>query len=416
MELLIMGWRNLRRNPRRSVLNVLAIAIGTAIMIISIAWVRGYFTSLYEGIIELDTGHAQVLAEGYREEERRLPLDIAIGDYEALRTTLLEHEVVETIAARITFSAQLGNGRRATRLTGRGIEPSEERVVTVLENHIRRGRYPDNDEAGVLLNDALAGRLEPEPGDPVFITALDRNGAENFLESQLVGTFALGYPAIDDNLFFVDLASAQRLLAMDDEVTRLVLRMDSGPSVARHLERLRSSVERLEGGESDVELYPWRSFVEVIVSAVEADIAGFSMILGVLFLLIIVGILNSMSMTVHERRREIGTLRAIGMRRNQLTTLFIAEGASIAIIGSAVGVVLAGIAGIYFGVIGFDLSVLAETGLPVPFGERFTADFRVWDFFLGTGIALVTATAGSVLPTRRALRLSIAGALGSHLE
>jgi len=151
------------------------------------------------------------------------------------------------------------------------------------------------------------------------------------------------------------------------------------------------------------------------VSAVEADTAGFAMILGVLFLLVIIGILNSMSMAVHERRREIGTLRAIGMKRRQLTRLLLAEGVSIAAIGALAGAVVAGIASIYLGGIGFDLSVLAGTGLPIPFGDRFTADFRVWDYLLGAAVGIVTAVAGSTIPSRRASRLSIAEALGSHL-
>jgi putative ABC transport system permease protein len=156
--------------------------------------------------------------------------------------------------------------------------------------------------------------------------------------------------------------------------------------------------------------------VEVIVSAVEADIASFSIIIAVLFLLIVIGILNSMSMAVHERTREIGTLRAIGMKRGQLTRLFLAEGVSVAAVGSLVGAALAGLVGIYFGIVGFDLSALAGTGLPIPFGERFTADFRVWDFLLGAAIGIVTATAGSLIPTRRASKIAIADALGSHLE
>jgi putative ABC transport system permease protein len=123
-----------------------------------------------------------------------------------------------------------------------------------------------------------------------------------------------------------------------------------------------------------------------------------------------------MSMAVHERRREIGTLRAIGMKRTQLVRLFLAEGASIAAMGALVGAILAGLVGMYVGIVGFDLSVLAGTGLPLPFGDRFTADFRPWDFLLGAAISAITAIVGSLLPTRRASRLSIADALGSHLE
>jgi putative ABC transport system permease protein len=433
------------------VLNVLALAIGTAIMIVSVAWVRGYFTSLFEGIIRLDTGHAQVLPEGYMDERRRFPLDLSIADYESLRDRLLVHEEVVAVAGRLSFTAEIGDGTRSTRMVGRAIEPEREARITVLPEHIERGSYLDPVEAGVLLSEEIAGRLGVDPGAPIFITAVDQSGAENFTESVLAGTFALGYPAIDENMFFIDLASAQRLLGMPGEVTRLVLRLDSGPSVGRVVESIRGELpgagyavgDRSDGGRtmsdthgadpggtagrakvqtdaeperSGLRIYRWRRFVEVIVSAVEADIAGFSIILAVLFLLVVIGILNSMSMAVHERRKEIGTLRAIGMKRAQLMQLFLAEGASISLIGAAVGAVLAGLVGIWIGIVGFDLSALAGTGLPVPFGDRFTADFRVWDFLLGAAISLLTALAGSLIPTRRASKTAIADALGSHLQ
>ena len=420
MELVTMGWRNLRRNPRRTILNVIALAIGTAIMIVSVAWVRGYFTSFFEGIIRLDTGHAQVLPEGYLDEERRLPLDLVISDYQSLRTALLERPEVLAAGARISFSAELGDSNRSTRMLGRAIEPAHEAEITVVPQQVTSGSYfgldATNASEGVLLSDEIAGRLGLVPGDPIFITALDKSGAENFIETVLVGTFSLGYPAIDESIFYVDLASAQRLLGMNGEVTQLVLKLDSGPAVGSITERLRETVERIGGTGMRLDIYGWRTFVTVIVSAVEADVAGFSIILGILFLLVVIGILNSMSMAVHERRREIGTLRAIGMKRRQLMALFLAEGVGIAAAGALAGSMLAGLASIYFGVIGFDLSMLAGSGLPIPFGDRFTADFRVWDFLLGGAVSGVTAIAGSILPTRRASKLSIAGALGSHLE
>lgn len=437
MELAAMGWRNLRRNRRRTVLNVFALAIGTAIMIVSVAWVRGYFTSIYEGIIRLDSGHAQILPRGYLDEERRLPLDLAISDAESLRATLLEQPEVTAVAARISFSAKLGDGRRSTRMLGRAIEPEHEAQITALPDQITGGTYfglagADGEtpnpggsptgtaREGVLLSDEIAGRLGVSPGDPIFITALDRSGAENFLETVLAGTFSLGYPAIDENVFYLDLDSAQRLLGMGNEVSRLVLKLDSGPAVGAITEQLREEVARLSddrrNDEAALDIYGWRTFAEAVVSAVEADTAAFAIILGVLFLLVVIGILNSMSMSVHERRREIGTLRAIGMKRRQLTGLLLSEGVSIAAIGAVAGALVAAIASIYLGVIGFDLSALAGTGLPIPFGDRFTADFRVWDFLLGGAVSAVTAIAGSIIPTRRASRLSIADALGSHLE
>ena len=415
MDLLRVGWRNLLRNRRRTILNVAALAIGTAIMIVSIAWVRGYFTSFYEGIINLDTGHAQVLHREYHAEQRRLPLDLSVADYEPLRNELMEIDAVIAVAARLTFAARIGDGTRATHLVGRGIEPAREAQITVIDGNIVDGSYLSEGIPGVLLSSTFASRLGVSPGDEIVIDVIDRHGAPRSARRTLEGTFRLGYPAIDESMFFMDLPSVQELLAMEGRATQLVLRLDSGPSIDPLPAMIRDRVGRLRD-DPTLTLEEWRTFVAAIVSLVEADIAGFSIIIVVLYVLVIIGILNSMSMAVHERTREIGTLRAIGMKRGQLIRLFLAEGVGIALLGAATGVVLAAAAGLYFGGVGFDLTALEGTGLPIPFAERFTADFRVWDFVAGTGVGVLTATAGSIIPARRASRLQIADALRSHLE
>ncbi len=415
MELLRFGWRNLLRNRRRTILNIAALAIGTAIMIVSIAWVRGYFTSFYEGIIDLDTGHAQVLHREYLAEQRRLPLDLSVADYEPLREALMEVDAVIAVAARLTFAARIGDGTRATHMAGRGIEPHQEAQITVLDENIEEGSYLSAGRPGILLSAAFASRLGVSPGDEIVVDVIDRHGAPQSRRSTLTGTFRLGYPAIDENVFFMDLPSVQDLLDMETRATQLVLRLDSGPSIDPLPATIRDRVTRLRD-DPTLTLHEWRTFVAAIVNVVEADIAGFSIIIAVLYLLVIIGILNSMSMAVHERTKEIGTLRAIGMRRGRLIRLFLSEGVGIALLGAAAGVALAGGAGLYFGGVGFDLSALEGTGLPIPFAERFTADFRAWDFLLGMGIGVVTAIAGSIIPARRASRLQITDALGSHLE
>lgn len=415
MELLAIGLRNLARNRRRTALNAAALAIGTAIMIVSLAWVRGYFTSFYDGIINLDTGHAQVLHRDYLDEQRRLPLDLAVTGYGELRGQLLQADAVLAASPRLQFSARVGDGRRATYMVGRGIDPEGEAGITVIDEHMEAGSYLAKDESGVLVSSRFASRLGVSPGEEIVIDVIDRDGVPRSTRATVSGTFRLGYPAIDEQVFYMDLASAQRLLRMDDAVTHLVLRLDAGARVEPLLETVRERVPALTNRE-ELALREWRVFVGAIVSAVEADIAGFSIIIAVLYLLVIIGILNSMSMAVHERTKELGTLRAIGMTRRQVRRLLLAEGAGIALLGVVAGAALSALSSIYFGGIGFDLTALEGTGLPIPFAERFTADFRIPDYLLGAGIGLVTAIVGTMLPARRAARLPVAAALGSHLE
>ena len=156
-------------------------------------------------------------------------------------------------------------------------------------------------------------------------------------------------------------------------------------------------------------MYSWRTFAAVIVSATSADIGGFWIILFVMFLLVVIGIVNSMSTAVQERTREIGTLRAIEIRRSQLVLLFLVEAASLALVAAAIGCVLGGLFAWYMTGVGFDFST-TSLEMPISFGHRFTGDYRPVDFLVASALA------GSLLPTRRAARLFIPRSLSARVE
>ena len=138
------------------------IAVGTAIMIVSVAWVRGCFTSLFGGIIRIDTGHAQVLHEEYRSQERRLPPDLTVNGYESVRDRLLELPSVMAVSARLDFGAQIAHverSDRSMRLLGRGIEPEYEEQITVIWDHIVDGYPLSLERPGLRSNHMSAGSM-----------------------------------------------------------------------------------------------------------------------------------------------------------------------------------------------------------------------------------------------------------------
>src|SRR5208337_611771 len=132
VEIFLIGFRNIARNPRRSLLNVIALSIGVAMMIFGLGWIRGYSTTIYDGVKRLETGDLQVLREGYLEQERRLPLDIAIPDAESAARAISRDPLVAAAAPRIDFSATVGTQEGAVRVLGRAIEPSAEARVTSI--------------------------------------------------------------------------------------------------------------------------------------------------------------------------------------------------------------------------------------------------------------------------------------------
>jgi putative ABC transport system permease protein len=191
---------------------------------------------------------------------------------------------------------------------------------------------------------------------------------------------------------------------MDNQVTRIVMRMDEGLSPAGGVRLLKE--QNLPG-----EVYSWKTFAQATVSAVRADTNSFYIILVVLYLLIVLGLLNSMSMSVHERTREIGTLKAIGMKKNQVVALLMTESAWMALISAAAAVLISLPMIWYLGSVGLDISSQMPDTIPVPFGEQFYADFRLRHFLIAVGIATVSGLLGTLRPALRAARMLVADAM-----
>lgn len=402
MEILRIARRNILRNPRRTVLNVAALSLGMAVAAVGLGWVAGYHVYVYSSLIDFQTGHVHVLADGYLEEARRLPLDIAVSGYRSLRETLVDRAGVVAATGRIDFAVEMSHEGATIPLAAIAVDPPHEAEVTILENHIDSGEYLGQ---GVLIGRRTADRLGVAAGETVFLSAVDRHGVRNLLDAQVVGIFHFGYPALDDNVLYTDLATATRLLDMPDSVTRVVLRLDRRVSPTNFAESLNSELAE------NLAAYPWRRFVQAAVTAVEADVASFNMMLAIIFLLIILGILNSMSMSLHEREREFATLRAIGLRSQTLVAMVLAEALWLALISIAVAAALATPLLAYLQTTGIDIAGYLPHDLPVPFGTRFRSAFGPGHAIATAAVGIITTAVGSLIPAIRASRRTIAADL-----
>lgn len=404
MDIFRTAWKNVFRDTRRTTLNVIALTIGIAIMMICIGWARGYFTTLYAGIQNLETGNIQVLNDEYLDQEIRLPLDLSVENYSAVRDRLLSLPPVLEAAGRIDFNAKFSfQGKSVTTLC-RGIDPGPESKVTIISRNIEKGSYFDNGQ-GILVGKSLAAKLGLKAGDTLFARVRDAWGAENFIELRVSGIYFLGYPVMDDNIVFMDYKSASSLLRMENSVSRIVIKLKKGYSLDEAKKQIACVLT------ADLKAYPWQIFAQAMIKGVQSDIGSAFIMIGIIYFLIFLNILNTMSMSIRERTREIGTLRAIGMKKGVLTRMLLYEASSIAIIGGFLAVLIGGSICFYLENTGVDISPYMPDNMPFPFGQRFHADYRFYDYILSVVTGITTAVLGTIHPARRITRQKVAEAM-----
>ncbi|NVD08938.1 ABC transporter permease [Vibrio sp. JPW-9-11-11] len=336
-----VAYLNLNRNRRRSLLSVLIIAI--AIFALTSAGGFGLYTyqSLKESTAR-DTGHLTISQPGFFEQDEEMPLANGLADAPAIMQQVLAHDEVRGVQPRIDFTGLVSNGNKSTIFVGIGVNEREfdmkgpfldVRQGKTLSS-IHSSRY-DPAEPEVMLGVDLARNLSVQPGDWVTLLATTSDGALNAYDYKVRGIYSTGVPELDKRQLYLHIDSAQQLLSSDKVSTLSVFLFDTSKT-----ELMQRWVEEQLGQltlAQNVEVTPWqqRAFFYNKVKDLYDRIFG---IMGaVMALVVFVALFNTMTMSVTERTREIGTLSALGTYPNEIVASFVRESALLAFIGSTLG-------------------------------------------------------------------------------
>ena len=410
MELVQIALRNIRRNERRSKLTIITIVIGVTILMNVQGLLRGITTTVYGHMMAMDTAQVQVEAAGYRADARRLPLDQVVDDPDSLAAALRKVPGVVAVSERVDAAFELTNGREGVRTIARGVSQDEARVTDLGKNLVAGAMFGPG-EPGLVIGKGLAAKLGLKVGDAAYFTALDRHSVRNLGSAPVTGIFEFGYPLLDDRLVYTDIDQARAFLDLGKVATRLVVRGADPQDSEALTAKVAAAVAAARP--AGLAVHEWKTYAENLVSTIETRLSLIITILGVLFVLIIAGIFNTMAMNVQERHREIGTLRAIGIRRSGLQAMFFVEGLLMGLGGCLVAAIPSTIVGVWLGVWGLDLSGIFPRDIPIPFGSALKSSYSVLDALRAVAAGLGAATLGSILPARAAARLPITEALGS---
>jgi putative ABC transport system permease protein len=406
MRLTVFALRNLARNRRRTAAMAAVVGLGTAALLLAGGYAAATFTGLREATIRNGLGHLQVGGSGFDEEEQR-PLASGIADVDGLRRSIVEDRRVKAAAARIDFTGLASNGDRSIAVLGRGVEPAHEYTRAGFTPRMVTGRpVAAGATHEAIAASGLARSLSLKVGDRMTLLSATVDGAINGVDTEIVGIYTTGVRELDERSLVVRVDTAQVLLNTT-RVSKLVVLLNSAAETAPVREAL---LARLNAAGPAVEIRTWSELATFYhqVRGLYSGIFGF---LGLIIAgLVILSAGNAMTMTVMERVREIGTLRALGTGRIRIMGMFIAEGLGLGVVGGSLGLALAAVLA----------TVLSNAGIIMPPPPTFTTGFPLQIDVVArlywTVLVLMVATVGvaAVPPAARAARLRITDALG-HL-
>lgn len=326
-----IAWRNLWRNPRRTVLALLAIAVGQAALLASQGLMRGYGDNIQQAITGPMVGHVQIHAPKYREDRST---DLVLDGVAAMARKVAALPGVTSAAPRIYAPVLIAPERQAFVATVVGVDLAVEcQPFGLLSEH----REPLA-SGQVLIGYRLARLAGIQPGQEVAIVgqAVDGSLANDLYTVQ--GIIKGPVDLVNQSGVVMGLADAQKLLAIPDQAHELIVRTAGLKAVPALVAALRADPDLV-----GLDIATWRELVPELTMIVDMTNRVGYFILALILVAAIAGIANTLMMATYERLHEFGMLLALGCTPRRIIRLILAEAAWLGSVGVAVGTVFGGI-------------------------------------------------------------------------
>jgi putative ABC transport system permease protein len=406
---LVIAARNLTRNRRRALTALLTVAIAVVSLVLSDGFIQWVFWGMREATIQSQLGHIQVMRPGYLSAGAADPYAYLLPDNLPQLREIESTPGVKLVAPRLGVTGLISHGEITVAFVGSGVDPQKQKEAELSKAlRITEGRnLADAAAKEVVLGRGLARNLNVQPDATIALLTTTPNGGVNAVEAKVAGTFVSTNQAYDDSTLHMPIDLAQSLLRVKGAHVWLVL-LDDTERTDDYLAQFR---DRFPMSTNKLELVPWYSQADFY----NKTVALFSQQMNVLRLIIggiiVLSISNMLVMNVLERTGEIGTLLAIGFKRNKILRLFALEGLLLGLAGSALGLI-----------VGYGLAELISTiGIPMPpppgMEEGYTGKIRIslnvmMNAFL---IAFITTSLAGLYPAWKASRLPIIDALRHNI-
>lgn len=325
-----LAFRNLFRNIRRTIAILLTVALGSGALFAFQGFISGVLKNYQKSTIHSYYGDGQIYTKGYRETVYEEPWKHWIANWGAIEFFLLGQDGLEGVFPRVSIPAMLSHHKRSITGQGQGILAGREEGFFDGLN-VEEGEPLTTQENGILLGKGLANALNAHPGDLITLYTKATDGSIEKASLKVVGIFYTGKVAYDNHVFRMQLSKAQQLLHTNrvESIAIGLYNHQDWPAISNAVKEQFPDLEIASFAELDKVYYQ---------NSVDWLQAQFHVVQAIIIAIVLLGIFNTISTSILERKQEIGNLRANGESRWDILQLILSEGAFLGLFGCLLGV------------------------------------------------------------------------------
>lgn len=379
-------------------ISIAGITIGTALLIVILSVFNGFFDVIRGFLLSFDPDIRIEMADG------------GVMNYgpDAMESVQDHPDVLELtpyIEGKVMLAFRDGNNEV---VTARGVERGGYIRLNELENSVKRGVFDlsvQNNRPGLVISEALSNRYGIDSGAEAALLsttgmrrALTQFSAPRASRFQVRGIYSI-QQILEGDVLYIDIAAAQRLFNMQNQVTGFDLKLNETDDASR----VKKELEEILGPEYAVS--SWYDLQKPLYDVMMLEKWGSYIILMIIIFVAALNIVGSLTMIVLQKRKDIGILISMGMSKKKIRQIFRAQGLQIGLIGCGIG----GTAGILLALAQHHFEIVKLSSAFII--SAYPIYINPWDIVLIIGVTMLLCVAASWYPSVRAASVDPADAV-----
>ncbi|MDR4989379.1 MAG: FtsX-like permease family protein [Bacteroidales bacterium] len=329
--ILILAWRNIWRNRRRTLITISSVLFAVLLAIIFYSMEKGAYDRMIDTMVRYSTGYLQIQDVLYEEEPS---IDHSVHfDHEMKALLQSLDDQIDFYVPRLQNFALVAteNISRVAMVTG--IDPVLENKLSGLSEDMVAGNYLTDNDEGILIAEGLAAILRVTIGDTLVLLGQGFHGATAAGMFPVSGIIDLKLPELNNNTIYMSLKQAQWFYMADEQLTSIII-MPENPAQTNALAA--AIAEQLDPEWQRV--LTWEELLADLLKLMQFDMAGTFLLMFILYVVIAFGLFGTIITMMIERQKEFALLFALGMKRGKLATMCLFESLMISIAGVIAGI------------------------------------------------------------------------------
>lgn len=396
----ILAWRNLWRNKKRTYITLASVIFAVVIATMMRGLQLGSYDKMLNDAIRSTTGHVALMDKLYWDDKTLIN---SMEFSPELENALNNDPEVDFWAPQIMSGALISSGQHTRGIMVQGISPSIQDEQIGLASKVIEGEYLSDNDQAVLIGKELALFLRASVGDTVVLLGQGYMGVTAAGKYPIKGIYDHPMMEFNKRIAFLPLAEAQYLYFMEGRLTNVNIVLNDSDAIQEAQGYYETHMDTVL-----LEAKSWESMNREMLSSIESDNFFGLIMIGILYMVIGFGLFGTILMMTMERKKEFSIMIAIGMRRTKLFTQVIIESVMIAGLGSLIGLIISFPAVWFYyknpiTITGESAEIYLQMNMEPVIQISTRPDYMVAQF----GIILLVSILASIIPLNNILKFNI---------